>query len=191
MDTCDPAIGCVHNPIPTSDNNACTIDTCDPVKGIVHTPIVCNDNNLCTNDSCDPATGKCVFTPKCAAPNTCDTATGNCIPACSGLKYALLRGGGQKATGADLQIQTSFTVMNGGCITAHTASSLTCTPGTVLQVNVRAGKGPQPTSCTWQGNAINTDKDFTIVCGTSGILNCTNKAAAGGKDTDNMTISGQ
>lgn len=85
VDSCNPAIGCVHTPISCDDNNACTIDTCDPVKGCVNTPIVCDDNDPCTIDTCNAQTGQCVFTPKdcndnnACTTNTCDSQTGQCI----------------------------------------------------------------------------------------------------------------
>src|ERR1700686_1504275 len=103
---------CTHHCVPgCNDNNPCTIDTYNPATGAcVHIPVVCNDNNACTIDSCNPADGTCVYTSKCAAGETCDPAVGTCYPACpaGSVKYAVVRGGGQKPSGADLQIQTSF-----------------------------------------------------------------------------------
>jgi hypothetical protein len=100
VDTCDPATGCVHTPIPgccrnnaeCDDDNACTTDTCEgniaAGEGVcVNTPVVCDDNDVCTVDTCDPATG-CVHTPipgccrnnaECDDDNACttDTCEGN------------------------------------------------------------------------------------------------------------------
>jgi lysozyme family protein len=109
-------------------------------------------------------------------------------------KSVTIRGGGQKPTSVDLQIQTNFTVKNDGCVGATTVSGVSCTPGTILLVNVKAGNGPMPTSCTWQGAPISTDKQSTISCpaalGELGKLICDNKLN-GGKDVDRMTITVQ
>jgi hypothetical protein len=218
IDSCDKVLGCIPTPMVCNDGDACTTDTC--VNGVcVFTPIICNDNNactteacvngvcvttstkncddgnLCTNDSCNPATGACVNAPKCAAGQTCDPAVGQCINACpaGSVKTVTIRGGGQKPSGADLQIETSFTVMNSGCIGASTASTLACTPGTVLQVNFRAGYGPNPTSATWQSNTIPADTNFTFTCTAGNVykLVLDNKGAVGGKDTDRITVNVQ
>ncbi len=175
-DMCNPATGCVHTPIVCNDNNACTADTCSPATGCVNTAIVCNDNNACTTDTCNPSTG-CVFTP---IPGSTKTVT--------------IRGGGQKPSTVDLQIQTNFTVTNDGCISGSTANTVTCTPGTVMAVNVKAGQGPQPSSCTWNGVPLGGDYGLTITCpdvgGEVGKLICDNRDA-GGKDVDRVTISVQ
>ncbi len=195
IDFCDPAVGIRHVPIVCNDNNACTADSCDPATGCVHTPVFCDDNNLCTNDSCDPATG-CVFSPKCPACATCNPAVGVCGSCCpeGWGKSLTTRGGGQKPTTVDLQIQTNFTVMNDGCISGSGPSTVTCTPGTIMLVNVKAGQGPQPTSCTWNGAPLGGDYSLTITCpdvsGDVGKLICDNKDG-GGKDTDRITISVQ
>jgi cysteine-rich repeat protein len=59
QDSCDPASGVKHDPLPgINDNNACTEDKCDAATGnIAHTPLSTDDGDLCTIDSCDPATG--------------------------------------------------------------------------------------------------------------------------------------
>ncbi len=197
IDFCDPAVGIRHVPIVCDDNNACTTDSCDRATGCVFTPIVCNDNNACTADTCDPATG-CVYTPiVCDDNNACTTDT--CDPA-TGCKFTLIpgstktvtiRGGGQKPTTVDLEIQTQFTVMNDGCIVGSTVSSVTVTPGTALLVNVNAGIGPPP-YCTWNGIPLEWDYRITApdVGGDVGKLICDNKAN-GGKDVDRMTVSVQ
>ncbi len=182
-DSCNPATGCVYTPINCDDNNACTSDSCDPATGCVHTPIVCDDNNACTTDTCDPATG-CVYSaiPDCPA-----------CPAGS-VKGVTIRGGGQKPSTVDLQIQTIFTVQNDGCIVDWSNSSVTVTPGTILQFDCKKGLGPQPTSGTWKGVPIPVDSDHLIVCpaasGEVGKLILDNKLG-GGKDVDRMTISVQ
>ncbi len=195
-DSCDPVTNtCKHVPIDCNDNNTCTIDSCTPAVGCVHTPIVCDDNNLCTNDSCDPATG-CVFTPKCPACATCDPAIGICGTCCpaGSVKTVTIRGGGQKPTTVDLQIQTNFTVTNDACIVDFTASSITCTPGTIMSVNFKVGTGPHPSSATWNGVPIPMDTLFTIECpavtGEVGKLVLDNKDG-GGKDVDRITITVQ
>jgi hypothetical protein len=95
-DTCVPATGCVHTPIPgccrnnaeCDDDNECTTDTCEGNIGAgegvcVNTPIVCEDNDVCTTNTCDPQTG-CVHTPipgccrndsECQDGNPCTTNT--------------------------------------------------------------------------------------------------------------------
>jgi hypothetical protein len=193
-DTCDPATGnCVYTPIFCNDNNACTADSCNPATGCVYTPVVCDDNNLCTNDSCDPATG-CVFASKCTSCSTCDPAVGICGPCCPAgwVKSLTTRGGGQKPTTVDLQIQTNFTVINDGCISGSGPSTVTCTPGTVMLVNVKAGTGPMPTNCTWNGVFLGGDYSLTITCpdvsGDVGKLICDNKDS-GGKDVDRITVT--
>jgi hypothetical protein len=170
----------------------------------IHTPKVCDDNNTCTADSCDAATGACVNTPiadgtVCTVNSQVGTCNaGQCIPApvcpAGSVKSVTIRGGGQKPTSVDLQIQTNFTVVNDGCIVGSTTSTVTCSPGTSLLVNVKAGRGPTPTSCTWKGAPISTDMQFVVACpavsGDIGKLICDNKLG-GGKDSDRMTISVQ
>jgi hypothetical protein len=195
-DSCDPVTNtCKHVPINCDDNNACTADSCNPATGCVYTPIVCDDQNLCTNDSCDPAIG-CVFTPKCPSCSICDPTVGicgSCCPAGWG-KSLTTRGGGQKPTTVDLQIQTNFTVINDGCISGSGPSTVTCTPGTVMLVNVKAGTGPMPASCTWNGVSLGGNYSLTITCpdvsGDVGKLICDNKDG-GGKDVDRITVTVQ
>ncbi len=202
IDACDPSTGVItHTPIICNDNNACTSDAC--VNGICVSTlaIVCDDNNPCTSDSCDPATGSCTYSPLADGSScTVGTLTGTCsvgicdICPVGSVKSVVIRGGGGSASGADLQIQTSFTVMNAaGCITSSMDNSITVTPGTIMQVNIRAGLGPHPTSATWQGNSIATDCNFMITCpdaiGEAGKLILDNTAADGGQDTDRITIS--
>ncbi len=195
---------CTHHCVPAcNDNDLCTIDTYDPIRGCVFTPIMCDDNNTCTTDSCDPAIGVCTYSPLAdgslctldSQPGSC--TAGQCIPypACpaGSVKNVVVRGGGQKPSGADLQIQTSFTVMNAGCIVDSSASSVTCTAGTILQINFSAGQGPNPTTATWQNNTIPTDTNLTITCTAGEVykLDLDNRDAAGGKDVDRITINVQ
>ncbi len=198
-----PAV-CTYHCVPgCNDNDLCTIDTYDPIKGCVFTPIMCNDNNTCTTDSCDPAVGICAYSPLAeGSPCILDSQAGACTagqcipyPACpaGSVKNVVVRGGGQKPSGADLQIQTSFTVMNAGCIVDSSASSITCTAGTILQINFSAGQGPNPTTATLQGNPIPTDTNLTITCTAGEVykLDLDNRDAAGGKDVDRITITVQ
>jgi hypothetical protein len=203
-DMCYTATGCAYVPV------RCPLGYfCDPATGTCVNPdpcagVICDDNNTCTTDSCNTAIGACVYTPvadgtACTAniqPGTC--TAGQCIPypvcPAGSVKSATIRGGGQRPNSVDLQIQTNFTVVNGGCISGYTESTVTCTPGTNLLVNVKAGKGPMPTSCTWKGAPISTDMQFVVACpavsGDVGKLICDNKLG-GGKDSDKMTISVQ
>lgn len=213
LDFCGVSTGCYYTPINCDDGSVCTMDSCNPAAGCVFTLVDCNDHNLCTDDWCDPATGcnhaeimcnigicnpatgicenLCLQCPPCA---DCDPAVGICGPCCpeGSVKSVTIRGGGQKPTTVDRQIRTQFTVTNDGCIDDWTASSVSCTPGTTLIVNVKAGDGPMPTNCTWNGSAIPSDYHLTIVCpdagGTVGRLICDNKDG-GGKDSDRITIS--
>jgi len=163
--------------------------------------VVCNDNNDCTADSCDPASG-CTYTAvtdgsTCSVNNAAGTCTaGVCLatPVCNGVKSVTIRGGGQKPNTVDLQIETECIVVGDGCIVDYTASTITVSPGTVLQCNYNAGHGPDPSSGTWQGVPIATDSIQTIECpnasGDVGKLILDNKVA-GGKDTDRITIKVQ
>ncbi len=174
-DICSGGV-CAGTPMNCDDNNACTSDSC--VAGACqHAAITCNDNNDCTTDSCDPATG-CVYTPIAGT-----------------TKSVTIRGGGQKPAGVDLQIQTNFTVQGSGCIVGHTVSSITVTPGTILQADCHVGQGPQPSTGTYNGAPMPVDVGtHTIVCpaasGLTGSIYLDNKAN-GGKDVDRMTVSVQ
>jgi len=91
----------------------------------------------------------------------------------------------------DLQIQTLFTVTNDGCVLGSTTGTVTVSVGSVVSVDCHQGKGPNATSGTWNGVAIPKDTPLSIVCptvGEAGKLVITNKDAAGGKDTDRVTI---
>ena len=90
-DTCHPAAGCLHVPVPgisCSDGNACSEgDSCE--KGVCsgNKPVACGDNNPCTEDSCDAANG-CVHLPfaaTCSDGDACTTGDackgGACVPA--------------------------------------------------------------------------------------------------------------
>jgi hypothetical protein len=55
------------------DDNVCTIDSCDPAVGCVHKPVSCNDNNSCTTDVCvvgPTGAPACSYTPRNGQP--CD-----------------------------------------------------------------------------------------------------------------------
>jgi hypothetical protein len=95
----------------------------------------------------------------------------------------------------DLQIQIQFTEANSGRILASTESSITVSAGALVAVDCYKGKGPNPTSITWNGVAMPTDgRPFVIdspTAGTEGKLVVTNKGAAGGGDTDRITIKVQ
>jgi hypothetical protein len=217
-DSCDSATGCVYDPISCDDGDACTTDSCDSATGCVNTPLpIIPDNNICTDDSCDPATGLPVYTPNtascddgafCNGTDTC--SDGECVhsgvpctdpelPVCNEIddrcdpfcqKTQTIRGGGQNPNGADLQIQTEFTVTN-GCINGYTTKSITVSVGSTVEVNCHVGVGPDPTSGTWNKVQLPQDTPLTIECptvGEAGKLIITNKAAEGGKDTDRMTI---
>jgi len=200
-DSCNPATGVVHTLISCNDGNACTADSCDTAAGCIYTAVACNDNNTCTADSCDPVAG-CTYTPLADETNcTVNGEAGSCTagvciayPPCNGVKSVIIRGGGQKPGTVDMQIQTEFTVVNGGCIVDSTNSTVIVTPGTILRFNCQAGIGPQPTSGTWQGKPLTTDSSHTIECpgatGEVGKLILDNKFA-GGRDADRMTITVQ
>jgi hypothetical protein len=88
-------------------------------------------------------------------------------------------------------------VENDGCIVNNTASTVTVTPGTQLVINVMAGSGPQPTSCTWNGVPIPMGPPYFMwnaqglaVSGDTGKLICDNKDG-GGKDVDRITVTVQ
>jgi subtilisin family serine protease len=75
---CDPATGCINDPIQCADADACTVDACDPVVGCFNTPNDCEDGNPCTVDHCDPAAG-------CAhVPIDCDDGDPCTVDTCSG-----------------------------------------------------------------------------------------------------------
>jgi hypothetical protein len=181
-----------------NDNDACTTDTCDSTTGVCgHTAISCDDDNTCTTDSCLSATG-CNYAANadgsaCTVNNAAGTCTaGVCNPptVCDGVQSVTIRGGGQKPSSVDQQIQTEFTVVGDGCIVDSTANMVTITPGTTLQINCKAGNGPQPTFGTWKGKPLPRDANG-IVCpstGEAGRLILTNLGAQGGRDTDRMII---
>ena len=64
LDTCSPAIGCVHtkqSDTMCNDGNACTFgDWCSEGTCLAGDPSNCNDDNKCTDDSCNPDNGACV-----------------------------------------------------------------------------------------------------------------------------------
>jgi hypothetical protein len=94
----------------------------------------------------------------------------------------------------DLQIQTAFTVTNGGCVLGSTTSSVTFSVGSTVTVDWHKGTGPNPTSATWNNVSVPMDTPLSIVCpttGQTGKLVLTNNAASGGKDTDRITIDAQ
>jgi hypothetical protein len=202
-DSCNTATGCVFTPIVCNDNDPCTDDTCNAATGCVYTPKVCNDNNTCTTDAC--VNGSCVYTPvtngtACTVNGQSGTCqSGTCAPISTCPSYAhksvKLNGTGQSSW-IEKQIVTEFTVSGNGCILAHTDSSITVSTGTVLKVDWRKGKGPQPTSVTWTPSGKKTQtldpkKNWTLNCpstvGTVGALNL-NNSKAHGKDYDTLTL---
>ncbi len=90
-DSCDPAVGCVHAPVPDgtscSDQNPCNgVETCQSGHCTQGTPLDCDDKNLCTLDDCEPLSG-CVHESlpdgtNCGGgpcgPATCEA--GECVP---------------------------------------------------------------------------------------------------------------
>ena len=68
-DTCQPALGCVFEPLPNcclvaadcDDDNACTYQWCEGNTCQAQN-ISCSDQNPCTTDACDPVSG-CFFKP--------------------------------------------------------------------------------------------------------------------------------
>jgi hypothetical protein len=115
------------------------------------------------------------------------------LPACSrnAKKTVTLKGTGQSSW-IERQITTKFTVVGNGCIVDWTDSSVSVTPGAVLQFDAKVGKGPQPSYGTWQGVKISTDSHNTIKCPTAtgdvGQLYL-NNFANHGKDEDTLTIT--
>jgi len=62
IDSCDPAVGCVHDPVmdgtSCADQNVCNgEETCRSGSCAAGTPRDCDDHNLCTQDDCDPQSG--------------------------------------------------------------------------------------------------------------------------------------
>jgi hypothetical protein len=101
-----------------------------------------------------------------------------------------IRGGGQKPNGADLQLQTEFTVTN-GCIIDYGTKDITVSVGSTVDVNCHVGVGPDATSGTWNKVPLPIDTPLSVECptvGEAGKLIITNKAAEGGRDTDRMVI---
>ena len=78
LDTCDPAVGCVHEPqdVACDDGVVCTLDLCGGEQGCVSTPRdeACDDGVACTLDGCDEDLG-CVFTPQHAPCEDGDVCT--------------------------------------------------------------------------------------------------------------------
>ncbi|MEE9296973.1 MAG: hypothetical protein V3W34_18670 [Phycisphaerae bacterium] len=82
-DTCDPDVGCLHNPTNCNNGLHCDgVETCDSDLGCQPgTPPDCNDGIDCTDDSCDEVNDQCVNTPDdglcddgafCNGAETCD-----------------------------------------------------------------------------------------------------------------------
>ncbi|MCC6649159.1 MAG: hypothetical protein IT374_26770 [Polyangiaceae bacterium] len=74
-------------PLPTDDNDACTVDSCAPGIGVQHDPVSYDDKDPCTTDSCDAVTGpKHVPIPgckPCTTPGDCDDANPCTIDGCA------------------------------------------------------------------------------------------------------------
>jgi len=104
-DSCDPALGCVFDPLddtPCDDQTACTTQDHCATGWCVGSPLVCTDGTPCTDDTCDPAAG-CVFVPlaipcddndPCTAGDYCEN--GACQPGkdpeCLAVKRVVLAG---------------------------------------------------------------------------------------------------
>ena len=77
-DSCNPAVGCVHNlnESPCNDDDLCTTgDHCHLGECIGAGTLACNDQNPCTDDSCGSQSG-CQFAPNdesCDDGNECTT----------------------------------------------------------------------------------------------------------------------
>lgn len=87
-DTCDPVMGCIHEPLSDSDcddGDECTIgDKCTDGTCVPGTRLFCDDENPCTDDSCgdsgcvhEPNTAKCDDGNPCTENDRC--ADGVCI----------------------------------------------------------------------------------------------------------------
>jgi hypothetical protein len=78
-DSCDPLLGCVHDPNDAhacTDNDDCTTDVC--VNGTcVGTPISCDDGIACTTDSCVTG-GGCQHADACPSGYACNLSLGVC-----------------------------------------------------------------------------------------------------------------
>jgi hypothetical protein len=88
-DTCQDGACTPGAPRNCDDNNECTADTCDPATGCVHTPLPgqpCNQSNKCRTDVCN-ASGQCepgpatVTCPQC---HVCDPDSGTCTAVTNG-----------------------------------------------------------------------------------------------------------
>ncbi|MBM4370808.1 MAG: hypothetical protein FJ098_04095 [Deltaproteobacteria bacterium] len=107
-DICDPAAGCLHEPLPAGacdDGIACTTDSCETGAGCASTPDhgACDDGIACTTDTCEAGTG-CVHTPDHGPCNDVDPCTDDACAPGSGCTHAWNRAGcndGEPCTAGD------------------------------------------------------------------------------------------
>jgi hypothetical protein len=105
-------------------------------------------------------------------------------------KTATVPGTGQSGN-VELQIQTKFSVTNGGCITASSASTVTVTSGSNLNVDFSVGTGPAPTKAALDGATISTTSVLTVTNVTSSHTLYLDNAKKKGTDVDAIAISVQ
>jgi hypothetical protein len=72
IESCAPAVGCAAGtPLDCDDGDACTVDSCHPALGCIHTLLVCDDGDACNGlEWCDPQSG-------CASGAALDCDDGN------------------------------------------------------------------------------------------------------------------
>ena len=131
-DSCDPADGCIAEPLSgnsCNDQNACTAnDVCS--AGTCSGGIIsCNDNDPCTQDLCDPATG-CIHPPASGQP-ACDDGNGcTLVDKCQG---GLCVGSSPKACNdGNICTNDSCDPQTGGC--TFDANTAACNDGNVCTV---------------------------------------------------------
>jgi hypothetical protein len=166
-DSCDPAAGCVHEPVaaPCDDGDACTVgDTCAGGQCQPGAPTsMCDDGNPCTDDSCLPP-GACANVPNTAAcddGNPCNgqdvCGGGACLPgpgpSCDDLDPCTDDGcqGGKCTHTANLQAA--------GCSDWQYGSGLSCLTGypPSMDENGTLWAVGTATPCD-QGDAYNNDR---------------------------------
>jgi len=144
-DSCNPALGCVHQPLSgaCNDADACTYpDACGNGACIPGPPVSCDDGNPCTADACAPAVG-CTHAATSAGCDDGDACTtgdhcqaGACVPA-------------SKVSCDDGNPCTSDAcTANAGCV--HEFNNAPCSDGSVCTVDDMCQAG----ACT-PGKAVN------------------------------------
>ncbi len=135
VDSCDPAVGCVHTSAVSTwcdDGNACTLhDGCmdGECKKTVGT-LDCDDKNLCTDDVCDPVLG-CTHTAKSASASCDDgkkcTLNDNCgSGVCKGTPKVCPDADNNPCT---LEACSELVLSNDGCSSNLPDSPLACSDG--------------------------------------------------------------